>query len=103
MVLLHMLQSLVSVISILYRIGTTSNKQRALQSGILNQLKLGDRNSSAARILIYDLLPLGVAINIKQFLETVQFTASQEQRTKYIAQMHILLERAPSRMEYFKL
>jgi len=83
--------------------GSTSDKVITLKSGLLEQLVPGDLVMTDKGILIKDILPPGVLLNISTFLDTPQFTHGQIIQTESIAKARIHIERAIQRIKCYDL
>lgn len=92
----------VTFLSYLYP-GSTSDKDIVKQSGVTNQLILGDFVMADKGFLIGELLPPGVSLNIPPFKTGPQMTPTQIYSTFSIAQARIHVERAIQRIKLFQI
>ena len=85
--------------------GSISNKKLVEQSGLLDKLEVGDEIMADEGFDIQDLLaPLGVKLNIPQFLSSnSQFSSEDIMHTKKIAKLRIHVERAIERIKEFRI
>ena len=94
--------AVITFVSELYP-GSISDKEIVKQSGILDQMEVGDLILADKGFLIQDLLPAGVSLNIPPFLEHGKFTESEVKLTRKIASCRIHVERANARLKDFKI
>lgn len=83
--------------------GSMSDKVITLKSGLLEQLVQGDLILADKGLLIRDILPPGVSLNLPPFLDTPQFTPDQVLQTEVIAKARIHIERAIQRIKHFTI
>ena len=94
--------AVITFVSNLYP-GSTSDKEIVRNSGLLNQMQIGDLFLADKGFLIQDIVPKGVYVNIPPFLEHGKFTESEVKATKKIATCRIHVERANARLKDFKI
>ena len=94
--------AVITYVSNLYP-GSISDRVIVQNSGILHNFMTGDLILADKGILIADILPSGVTINIPPFLEHGKFTRNEIIATKKIATCRIHVERANARIKDFKI
>ena len=83
--------------------GSVSDKAIVQQSGLLNHLTAEDLVPADKGLLIEDIVPNGVSVNIPPFLNNGTFTESEARATKAIVKCRIHVERANARLQDFKI
>ena len=83
--------------------GSVSDKEIVRHSGVLDHMEPGDMVMADKGVLIQDLMPPGVALNLPPFLVNPQFTPAQAKRTVTIARARIHVERAIQRLKNYAI
>ena len=83
--------------------GSASDKEVTLRSGLLEHLKAGDLLVADKGFTIQTILPHGVHLNIPPRLMHPQFTPSENRLTTDIARARIHVERAIERVKGFRI
>ena len=83
--------------------GSASDKEVTLRSGLLNHLKPGDLVVADKGFTIQTILPEGVHLNIPPRLMHPQFTPSENRLTTDIARARIHVERAIERIKGYRI
>ena len=83
--------------------GSVSDKFIVQQSGLLRHLVTGDLILADKGLLIQDILPVGVSVNIPPFLNHGKKTESEARATMSITRCRIHVERANARLKVFRI
>ena len=95
--------AVIAYVSKLYP-GSISDKATVQESDLFNHLTPGDMILADKGLLIQDIVPHGVSVNIPRFPNKgVFFTASEAKATKAIARCRIHEERANARLKNFRI